>query len=89
MTSCLRCVACGRVQGVYFRAHTQRQARRLGVTGWVRNTSEGTVEVLACGPAHRLRELQAWLRHGPELARVVKLSCEAVPWQDFEGFEIR
>jgi acylphosphatase len=82
-------VVYGKVQGVYFRAHTQGQAVRLGLTGWVRNTPEGQVEVLACGAEERLADLRAWLRRGPALARVSELRCQSVPHQRFEGFEIR
>lgn len=89
MSACYRFVIYGKVQGVYFRAYTRRQAERLGLSGWVRNTPEGQVEVLACGPDEVLSELKAWLWHGPELARVTKVHCEAVACRNFEGFEIR
>ncbi|NXC40028.1 ACYP1 protein, partial [Penelope pileata] len=52
----------GRVQGVFFRKYTQGEARRLGLVGWVRNTSHGTVQGQAQGPAAGVRELQEWLR---------------------------
>ncbi|POI28437.1 hypothetical protein CIB84_007813 [Bambusicola thoracicus] len=52
----------GRVQGVFFRKYTQSEAKRLGLVGWVRNTSHGTVQGQAQGPAARVRELQEWLR---------------------------
>lgn len=67
---CKRCVVVGRVQGVFFRASTQRQARRLGVTGVARNLPDGSVEVIACGPAAGVDALVEWLHRGPELARV-------------------
>ena len=67
---CKRCVVVGRVQGVFFRASTQRQARRLGVTGVARNLPDGSVEVIACGPVAAVDELIGWLHRGPELARV-------------------
>ncbi len=77
----------GRVQGVFFRAETQAQATRLGLGGWVRNTSEGHVEVLISGPACKVLEMQAWLEAGPPRARVDKLelvACEAAPGPVFE-----
>jgi acylphosphatase len=67
---CKRCVVVGRVQGVFFRASTQRQARQLGVTGVARNLPDGSVEVIACGPVAAVDALIVWLHRGPELARV-------------------
>ncbi|NWH80212.1 ACYP1 protein, partial [Piaya cayana] len=52
----------GRVQGVFFRKYTQGEAKRLGLVGWVQNTSHGTVQGQMQGPADRVRELQEWLR---------------------------
>ncbi|NWX47593.1 ACYP1 protein, partial [Steatornis caripensis] len=52
----------GKVQGVFFRKYTQGEAKRLGLVGWVRNTTHGTVQGRAQGPAGRVQELQEWLR---------------------------
>ncbi|NXX84606.1 ACYP1 protein, partial [Urocolius indicus] len=52
----------GKVQGVFFRKYTQGEAKRLGLVGWVQNTSHGTVRGQMQGPADRVRELQEWLR---------------------------
>ncbi|XP_074677661.1 acylphosphatase-1 isoform X1 [Strix aluco] len=52
----------GRVQGVFFRKYTQKEAKRLGLVGWVQNTSHGTVQGQIQGPAARVREMQEWLR---------------------------
>ncbi|HST28130.1 MAG TPA: acylphosphatase [Rudaea sp.] len=60
----------GRVQGVAFRASTRGMARRLGLTGHAKNLPDGRVEVLACGDAAALDELESWLRRGPPAARV-------------------
>jgi acylphosphatase len=54
----------GRVQGVFFRAHTRDQARQLGLSGWVRNREDGSVEALAEGPEAALRQLVAWCHEG-------------------------
>lgn len=60
----------GRVQGVSFRYYTEQQARRLGVTGWVRNEPDGSVAVHAEGPEDAVDALVDWCRSGPSMARV-------------------
>lgn len=60
----------GRVQGVWFRAHTEQQARARGLTGWVRNELDGSVIGCAEGARSRLDELAAWLREGSPKSRV-------------------
>lgn len=72
----------GRVQGVFFRASTQREAKRLGLTGWVKNRSDGSVEVLAEGEEDELKELIAWANRGPSAARVERVD---VRWRSFSG----
>lgn len=71
-----RCVVRGRVQGVFFRAATRDEARRLGVTGWARNLSDGTVEVLACGSDEAVQALVRWLWRGPPLAEVAGVEVD-------------
>jgi acylphosphatase len=79
----------GRVQGVAFRWATQRQALKLGLTGWVRNQPDGTVRVMAEGDHERLDLLLAWARTGPDHARVDRVDTA---WSDaagkFTSFEI-
>lgn len=72
----------GRVQGVYFRASTQREAKRLGLTGWVKNRNDGAVEVLAEGEEDGLKDLIAWANRGPSAARVERVD---VRWRSFSG----
>ncbi len=74
----LHCIVRGRVQGVFFRAATEEEATRLGLTGWVRNLPDGSVECLAQGPQDRLDSLLAWLAHGPQTAKVTQVESE---WQ--------
>ncbi|MBK5936104.1 acylphosphatase [Halorhodospira halophila] len=71
-----RCTISGRVQGVCFRAATQEQAVRLGVTGYARNLRDGRVEVLACGPPEAVAQLREWLHQGPPAASVTAVHCE-------------
>ena len=66
----LEAVVRGRVQGVAFRWYTQREARRLGLTGWVRNQPDGSVRLVAEGPRDLLDLLWEWLARGPDRARV-------------------
>ena len=72
----------GRVQGVFFRASTQREAKRLGISGWVKNRPDGSVEILAEGEEDRLKELLAWANRGPSAARVERVD---VRWRSFSG----
>lgn len=60
----------GRVQGVGFRYWMMSEAIRLGVTGWVRNRRDGSVEALFAGPVETIEEMVALCREGPEIARV-------------------
>jgi len=80
----------GRVQGVAFRWHTRAAARRLGLTGWVRNEPDGSVRVVAEGSRAALEALAAWAAHGPDHARV---TGREVSWSQATGgeqtFEIR
>lgn len=84
---CIHCFVSGKVQDVWFRASTQKQAKRLQLTGWAHNLPDGRVEVLACGDKKNVDALRDWLKQGPELAEVTGLSCEEQPWQDLRGFE--
>jgi len=72
----------GRVQGVFFRAATQREARRLGLTGWVKNRNDGGVEVCAEGDESSLRQLCMWAERGPTAARVDDVQTR---WRAYSG----
>lgn len=83
-------VVTGRVQGVYFRSSTVEEARRLGLTGWVRNRSDGSVEIVAEGERARLDELIRWCHHGPRGAAVQEVQVEWRPFRgEFDGFRIK
>ena len=78
----------GRVQGVFFRAEARRTAVNLGLTGWVRNLSDGCVEGMATGERDQLDEFKEWLAHGPPYAHVKDLEIENVELKEFAKFEI-
>ncbi len=63
----------GRVQGVFFRDTTRREAIGLGLRGWVKNRFDGSVEVVAEGPRNAVENLVQWCHHGPPAARVTAL----------------
>ena len=72
----LHSIVSGRVQGVFFRAWTEKQAQQLGLKGWVRNKPDGTVEVLAQGDKDALMQLENRLNEGPAAARVDNVKSE-------------
>jgi acylphosphatase len=79
----------GQVQGVFFRASTEAIALRLGLNGWVRNSENGDVELIACGTVRQLDELEKWLWQGPSRARVTGVQRVPAAFQTFNGFEVR
>jgi acylphosphatase len=80
----------GRVQGVYFRASTVDQAERMGLSGWVRNCSDGTVELEAQGRVGAVEALVAWCRRGPPAAAVAAVAVdELAPVDGERGFRVR
>ncbi len=83
---CRRCLVSGRVQGVWYRASTQRQAEALGISGHARNLPDGRVEVLACGPPAAVAALCDWLWEGPTHAEVGDVRCEDVELPPPAGF---
>ncbi len=89
---CRRCFISGRVQGVFFRQSTLAMARRLQLTGWVRNRRDGRVEVLAQGAADNIEALQKWLQIGPDGAKVSNIECSDEPPDEqltTTGFAVR
>jgi acylphosphatase len=84
----VRVVVSGRVQGVFYRDSCRAQAQRLGVRGWVRNRSDGSVEVVAEGPRERVDQLLAWCREGPPRATVSGLAVTDEPVAAERGFRI-
>ncbi len=80
----------GHVQGVFFRAHTQEVAKKLGIVGWVKNLDDGRVEIVAEGKEGDLQKLIEWCWEGPPGARVddVEVLYEE-PINEFRTFEIK
>jgi acylphosphatase len=79
----------GRVQGVGFRYQTRSQAHRLGLSGYVKNRFDGTVEVEAEGPRDRIDHFKRWLEKGPPGARVTRLDAsESAARGIYGGFTV-
>lgn len=85
----LHCFVTGKVQGVFYRANTQRKATELGLTGWVRNLSDGRVEVKAFGNKEQLELLKTWLWEGPAAAKVSAVDFVEVPWEESADFMVK
>ena len=80
----------GRVQGIFFRQNTQRKAQSLGITGWVKNLTDGRVEAVFEGEKEKVEKIIKWAKRGPILAKVNGID---IKWQEYQGgfdsFEIR
>lgn len=80
----------GNVQGVFYREFTRREAESLGVSGFVRNLRDGTVEIVAEGEAKQLREFEKKFRKGPLMAFITDVEMKEEPATgEFDGFDIR
>lgn len=80
----------GRVQDVDFRDFARKNALKLGLTGYVRNTRDGNVEIVAEGEQDKLRKLAELCKRGPLLAKVEKVDVQELhATQEFEGFDFR
>jgi acylphosphatase len=78
----------GRVQGVGFRFYMQKKARELGVTGWVRNRSDGSVEAMIQGSPEAVEAMTVWARRGPPSAAVTSLGTSDGTGE-YSAFEAR
>ena len=79
----------GHVQGVFFRQWTLNQARALGVSGWVRNCPDGTVEAHVNGEEPAVARMIAAMHQGPSQARVEDVMVETIEPEDVSGFSVR
>lgn len=84
----VRLVVRGRVQGVGYRFAALREAERLAITGWVRNRADGSVEMVAQGPAEAIDALLAWTRVGPPAAKVAGIEVSEAEGA-FASFTLR
>jgi len=85
---CVHYIIGGYVQGVWYRSATQQEAKKLKLTGWVKNVENGNVEVLACGEQQQIIQFEKWLKQGPTLARVKSVTSKKLAWQELEDFII-
>ena len=89
MSTAVEVVVTGRVQGVAFRLYAEQEARRRGVTGWVRNEPDGSVVGHFEGPAADVEALVAWCHQGPPLARVARVVVRPAAPGGHRSFDIR
>ena len=83
-----RLVIRGRVQGVWFRESMRQEAERLGVSGWVANRTDGSVEAVVHGTRDQVEAITRWARRGPEQAQVTDVTTTEATGS-FSGFEKR
>jgi acylphosphatase len=83
-----RVIASGRVQGVFFRESTRREAERVGVAGWVRNDADGTVSAVFEGEAGAVDRLAAFVRAGPGHAEVDRVEVVDEEPEGLQGFSV-
>ena len=83
-----RFIVSGLVHGVFFRATTQQKALELGLTGWVKNCDDGSVEIHAEGPEDKLKELEEWCWKGSKEAKVQNVLVESINDKKCSEFRI-
>ncbi len=89
-TKAVHAIVSGRVQGVWYRASTRDEARRLGLTGWVKNLPDGSVELVAEGPSDKVDALIKWCHQGPPYARVSNVEVQEIePTGKYDDFDVR
>ncbi|MDR3630643.1 MAG: acylphosphatase [Desulfocapsaceae bacterium] len=86
----IQAIVAGKVQGVYFRDYTRREAQRLGLCGWVRNLEDGTVEALITGEDALVDQMATWLHRGSPMALVDGVTItEGKEGEEYSDFTIR
>lgn len=81
-------VITGKVQGVGYRRFAQKHALAMGLKGWTRNRLDGSVEVMAQGPADQVAAYAQQLQQGPAFGRVEKVQTKTIEKNQFDDFEI-
>ena len=85
----VRLIIEGKVHGVFFRDSARRKALELGLNGWIKNNSDGSVEAVIDGEEHKVREMIAWCHEGPPAANVTKVTItEEDHMESFSSFSI-
>lgn len=79
----------GRVQGVFFRQSSQKEAQKLGLVGYAHNEPDGSVLIEAEGSAEALAAFESWCRKGPANARVDRVEVQEEAVQGYQSFEVR
>lgn len=87
---CIHCVVSGLVQGVFYRSNTEKEANKLGLTGWVKNLSNGDVEAVINGDEEKVDAMLEWMYQGPTMARVDNIAVTRVnPEENYSSFSVR
>lgn len=81
-------VISGRVQGVFFRATAQQVAEKMQIMGWIKNTPDGEVEVLAEGSEEQVNQFIGWCKTGPPKARVISVDITEKEFQNLSRFRV-
>ncbi len=79
----------GKVQGVFYRATAKKEADQWGITGWVKNTDEGNVEIIASGSQPHLQQFIEWCRKGPSRAQVSDVVITEIEEGKFDEFTVK
>ena len=84
-----RVIIKGKVQGVFFRVSTEKEANRLGINGWVKNCPNGDVEAFFEGEKSAINAIISWCHQGPAYSKVTSVNSEIIPFQNqFDSFSI-
>lgn len=90
MQSRIHAIISGKVQGVTFRYHAGKLAKTLGIKGWIKNNSNGTVELIAEGEEIQLQTFLTWCHNGPQHAQVATIDAKwQEPTGEFQDFKIK
>ncbi|MFO8078148.1 MAG: acylphosphatase [Thermoplasmatota archaeon] len=90
MVKTVQVVISGKVQGVWFRANTKKQAEQKNVSGWVRNTSDGKVEAMFQGDERAVDDLISWCHQGSSMSNVSDVTAKVMDVdEEFQGFNIK